>query len=41
MPIQLGDPVPPVILTGPEGERTRLDALVSGPAILIFLRHLA
>jgi hypothetical protein len=41
MPIQLGDSIPSLVLTTADGEPTRLDEVASGPAILIFLRHLA
>lgn len=41
MSIQLGDGVPALVLCGADGEPAQLDEIVTGPTILIFLRHLA
>jgi peroxiredoxin len=36
-----GDPVPDVELLDPDGTPRRLSDLLTGPTLLIFLRHLA
>jgi hypothetical protein len=40
-PMTIGDVIPDLDLLGPDGSTVRLADVLTGPTLLIFLRHLA